>query len=72
MLRRVKSFPLLFASTKQSLFFFHCVAADAVAKGWGPVPDSDAFCRYLLEVANVSVVAFTSERFKLNLQDALL
>ncbi len=26
----------------------------AAAAGWGPVPDSDAFCRYLIEVANVS------------------
>jgi hypothetical protein len=29
--------------------------AEALAKGWGPVPDSDAFCRYLIEVANVSL-----------------
>ncbi len=28
--------------------------AGAEAKGWGPVPDSDAMCRYLIERANVS------------------
>eukprot|EP00199_Chlamydomonas_sp_CCMP681_P002087 CAMPEP_0119103218 /NCGR_PEP_ID=MMETSP1180-20130426/1712_1 /TAXON_ID=3052 ORGANISM="Chlamydomonas cf sp, Strain CCMP681" /NCGR_SAMPLE_ID=MMETSP1180 /ASSEMBLY_ACC=CAM_ASM_000741 /LENGTH=414 /DNA_ID=CAMNT_0007087665 /DNA_START=172 /DNA_END=1416 /DNA_ORIENTATION=+ len=28
----------------------------AEAKGWGPVPDSDTFCRYLVEVAHVAVV----------------
>ncbi|KAF5840053.1 pyridoxal phosphate-dependent transferase [Dunaliella salina] len=28
----------------------------AEAVGWGPVPDSDAFCRYLIEKANVAVV----------------
>lgn len=28
----------------------------AEAPGFGPVPDSDAFCRYLIEVANVAVV----------------
>lgn len=28
----------------------------AHAKGFGPVPDSDTFCRYLIEVAHVAVV----------------
>ncbi|KAG2437246.1 hypothetical protein HXX76_005909 [Chlamydomonas incerta] len=28
----------------------------AAAAGFGPVPDSDTFCRYLIEVANVAVV----------------
>jgi aspartate/glutamate/aspartate-prephenate aminotransferase len=26
------------------------------ARGWGPVPDVDALCRYLVEVANVALV----------------
>jgi len=42
--------PLLFGGTP----LWH---AGAEAIGWGPVPDSDAFCRYLIEKANVSVRA---------------
>ena len=39
---------------KYSRPFAFC-RAGAEALGWGPVPDSDAFCRYLIEKANVSI-----------------
>ena len=32
----------------------------AHARGFGDVPDSDAFCRYLIEVANVSIFLYVS------------
>ena len=62
---RLQAMEGLRVATPQGAFYVlpdcaACMGEGAHAEGWGPVPDADALCRYLLEVGRVACVPGTA------------